>query len=413
MNNIINFVVTGLIYLVSIYPAFDQESLPTCPFSGAKDNCISQFSDASGNYTSEYRNGRPEGKVSIVFANGGTFNGRWKDGKFYGFGSAITNDGTKYEGEYKEGKFNGIGALSLPNGSRYVGGFKDDKFDGVGKMYSKDGRLLVDAIWKDGKLVEAVNSPSQSTTKIGGKEKDLSGVEQVRAEQLARLRGAAVVEGSADKLGGWPYKISGKVKPLIVFDPNSIVGNPVAEVSVYLSPEGYILRKRLVASSGSGAWDNAVLSALDKANSLPLSDDGGIPQNPVILKFQPKESTTSLALPVNQIDIQKFTVLYQPDADAYYPAFSKRSNEQGEVIVQMIVGENGHVENVTLLRSSSFPRLDRAATEIAKRYRFKPFLVNGKPTKVSTNLLIKFNLKNEEEKGVKPKFEPNPLTMGG
>jgi protein TonB len=62
--------------------------------------------------------------------------------------------------------------------------------------------------------------------------------------------------------------------------------------------------------------------------------------------------------------------------------------------VRLIIDEAGSVEDVALLRSSSFPRLDRAATEIGRRYRFKPFLVNGSPQRISTNLLIKFNLKN-------------------
>ncbi|NQW69806.1 MAG: energy transducer TonB [Betaproteobacteria bacterium] len=95
-----------------------------------------------------------------------------------------------------------------------------------------------------------------------------------------------------------------------------------------------------------------------------------------------------------QTDIGKLIVVYQPDADAYYPSFSKRSGEQGEVVVKLIIDETGTVEDVALLRSSTFPRLDRAASEIGKRYRFKPFLVNETPTRISTNLLIKFNLKN-------------------
>jgi protein TonB len=95
-----------------------------------------------------------------------------------------------------------------------------------------------------------------------------------------------------------------------------------------------------------------------------------------------------------QTDIGKLVVVYQPDADAYYPSFSKRSGEQGEVVVKLIIDETGTVEDVALLRSSTFPRLDRAASEIGKRYRFKPFLVNETPTRISTNLLIKFNLKN-------------------
>jgi len=95
-----------------------------------------------------------------------------------------------------------------------------------------------------------------------------------------------------------------------------------------------------------------------------------------------------------QTDIGKLVVAYQPDADAYYPSFSKRSGEQGAVVVRLIIDESGNVEDVALLQSSTFPRLDRAATDIGKRYRFKPFLVNGSPQRISTNLLIKFNLKN-------------------
>jgi len=95
-----------------------------------------------------------------------------------------------------------------------------------------------------------------------------------------------------------------------------------------------------------------------------------------------------------QTDIGKLIVVYQPDADAYYPSFSKRSGEQGEVVVKLIIDETGLVEEVAMLRSSAYPRLDRAATEIGKRYRFKPFLVNGSPARISTNLAIRFNLKS-------------------
>jgi len=94
-----------------------------------------------------------------------------------------------------------------------------------------------------------------------------------------------------------------------------------------------------------------------------------------------------------QTDIGKLVVVYQPDADAYYPSFSKRSGEQGTVVVRLIIDETGSVEDIALLQSSSFPRLDRAASEIGRRYRFKPYLVNGLPQRISTNLLIKFNLK--------------------
>jgi protein TonB len=95
-----------------------------------------------------------------------------------------------------------------------------------------------------------------------------------------------------------------------------------------------------------------------------------------------------------QTDIGKLVVVYQPDADPYYPSFSKRAGEQGEVVVRLIIDETGVVEEAVLLRSSGFARLDRAAEQIGRRYRFKPYTVNGNPARISTNLLIKFNLKN-------------------
>lgn len=107
----------------------------------------------------------------------------------------------------------------------------------------------------------------------------------------------------------------------------------------------------------------------------------------------PSSSQGTAGTPI-QTDIGKLIVVYLPDADPYYPSFSKRAGEQGEVVVRLIIDETGIVEEVALLRSSGFARLDRAATEIGKRYRFKPYSVNGNPARISTNLLIKFNLKN-------------------
>ena len=107
----------------------------------------------------------------------------------------------------------------------------------------------------------------------------------------------------------------------------------------------------------------------------------------------PAASDRASGTPI-QTDIGKLTVIYQPDADAYYPSFSKRSGEQGTVVVRLIISESGEVNGIALLRSSSFPRLDRAAEEIGRRYRFAPYLVNGVPSKITTNLLITFNLKN-------------------
>ena len=93
-------------------------------------------------------------------------------------------------------------------------------------------------------------------------------------------------------------------------------------------------------------------------------------------------------------EISKLVVLELPDADKYYPSFSKRTGEQGQVMVKMTIDQTGNVIESVLVRGSQYPRLDEAGLAISRRYRFKPYLVNGVATKVSTNLVVKFNLKN-------------------
>jgi len=125
--------------------------------------------------------------------------------------------------------------------------------------------------------------------------------EKVRADQLARLRAAAGAEGgSGGTVGsgvggggnappGWTDKVIKKVKPLIVFNAESVSGNPAAVIQVSLAPDGAILNTNLVSSSGNPSWDRAVLLALSRAESLPKDDNGKIPQREVKLTFKPKD----------------------------------------------------------------------------------------------------------------------------
>lgn len=145
------------------------------------------------------------------------------------------------------------------------------------------------------KKVEAPKAASPADTKAN------AAAEKVRADQLARLRAAAGAEGgsggtSGSGVGGggnappgWTDKVIKKVKPLIVFNPESISGNPAAVVKVNLAPDGAILSTELLSSSGSAGWDRAVLLALTRAESLPKDDNGKIPQREVKLTFKPKD----------------------------------------------------------------------------------------------------------------------------
>jgi TonB family protein len=115
-------------------------------------------------------------------------------------------------------------------------------------------------------------------------------------------------------------------------------------------------------------------------------------------------SYSSFGAPTS-VDIKKLSISFQPDADAYFPTYSKRHGEQGVVVVRLAIDELGNVTDTSILQSSTFPRLDRAAVDIGSNYKFNPYLVDGNPIKISTNIMVKFNLKLPE--GFKDAFLVN------
>lgn len=66
--------------------------------------------------------------------------------------------------------------------------------------------------------------------------------------------------------------------------------------------------------------------------------------------------------------------------EAEYPPVSRRLGEQGSVILRVLIGTDGRVQESQLLQSSGFDRLDQAALAgVKRRYRFVPGTVDGRP----------------------------------
>lgn len=82
-------------------------------------------------------------------------------------------------------------------------------------------------------------------------------------------------------------RIMARIKPNIVFT-DLIDGNPMATVEVRLAPDGTIVAKRLVKSSGVKSWDDAVLRAIERTEVLPRDVDGRVPP-PFQIDFRPRD----------------------------------------------------------------------------------------------------------------------------
>ena len=109
---------------------------------------------------------------------------------------------------------------------------------------------------------------------------------KLREDQLKRMQGQAGATGAPTAAGSaardagpsasYAGRIVARVKPNIVLtDP--VVAGLRAVVEVRAAPDGTIIGRRLVRSSGNKTWDEAVLRAIDRTEMLPRDTDGRVP----------------------------------------------------------------------------------------------------------------------------------------
>ena len=126
---------------------------------------------------------------------------------------------------------------------------------------------------------------------------DAARMDALRSENLKRMQGLAGASGGENATGSalksagpsasYAGRLVGRIKPNITY-PGDVVGNPRAEVEVKVSPDGTILSRRIVQSSGNRAWDDAVLRAIDKTEVFPKDTDGRVP-SVIVLGFRPQD----------------------------------------------------------------------------------------------------------------------------
>ncbi len=75
-----------------------------------------------------------------------------------------------------------------------------------------------------------------------------------------------------------------------------------------------------------------------------------------------------------------------------YPAAARRLGEQGVVLVRVLVGVDGHAEQVELAGSSGSPRLDDAALRSVRRWLFRPAGSGEGPVASWTTVRVVFRL---------------------
>src|SRR5438309_8122633 len=73
-----------------------------------------------------------------------------------------------------------------------------------------------------------------------------------------------------------------------------------------------------------------------------------------------------------------------------YPPLARQARIQGTVILQAQISKTGDIENLQLV--SGHPMLAPAAIEAVKQWKYKPYLLNGEPVEVDTQVQVNFTL---------------------
>jgi protein TonB len=73
-----------------------------------------------------------------------------------------------------------------------------------------------------------------------------------------------------------------------------------------------------------------------------------------------------------------------------YPPLARTARVQGSVILAAVIGKDGTIQNLHVI--SGHPLLTQAALDAVKQWRYRPYILNGEPVEVDTQVTVNFTL---------------------
>jgi len=139
-----------------------------------------------------------------------------------------------------------------------------------------------------------------------------------------------------------------------------------------------------------------VVTADGIAGGVPGGVVGGIPEGALSDLLRSKgtapvlASTTAPAPKRTRVParIAEANLVY--DVAPKYPPEAGRARIEGTVVLMAVIGKDGTVRDVRV--ESGLPLLAQAAIEAVKQWRYRPYLLNGEPVEIDSQITINFNL---------------------
>lgn len=116
------------------------------------------------------------------------------------------------------------------------------------------------------------------------------------------------------------------------------------------------------------------------------------PPKPEPVMAPPPAPVQAVEAPPAPVLPPDFTAAYLDNPAPGYPAMSRKLNEQGRVQLRVFVSPAGKADRVEIQRSSGFSRLDDAALQAVRSWRFVPATQSGRAVAAWVVVPLSFSL---------------------
>ncbi len=132
---------------------------------------------------------------------------------------------------------------------------------------------------------------------------------------------------------------------------------------------------------------SAGVAGMENMGGSPGGAAGGILNGlgtgsaPVVKPAAPKKVAVSSGVMAGNVLVKT-----QPT----YPAIAKAARIQGTVVLSATISKTGSIENLTVVSGPQM--LAQSALDAVRSWRYKPYLLNGEPVEVQTQVNVTFTL---------------------
>ncbi len=158
--------------------------------------------------------------------------------------------------------------------------------------------------------------------------------------------------------------------------------------------QGHVIQPWRVPDTIPILNERSIPDAPDLGNAVPGAIPGtgrGVPNSiadSLNVPAPPPPPTPVATHPIRLSHMSEGSLVYRVQPE--YPEIARQARIQGAVQLRAIISKAGTIENLTV--ESGPPMLIPSALKAVRLWRYRPYLLNGEPVEVDTEITVKFIL---------------------